>query len=856
MFKTLARCALCALVVFLATGLSAVSAQTFHFSAVLDGPQAGTTSQGTGTANVLVNSVTGEISVDGSFAGLEGSAFAAHIHLLPQSPPIFVMSFTPGSSGTFSGTGFLEDPTELQRVVDGDDAYINIHSSAFPPGEIWGFLRLENRSEVFELGDVNRDEIVNFLDITPFIAVLSSGVYQPEADINGDFVVNYLDISPFNNILSSPPQPISTAADLDQIRTSLNGNFYLTNNIDLATIPSFEPIGTDTAPFTGTLDGNGYTIKNLTINTRPEPVLDFEDPFFEEDNIGLFGVTDGATIENLNLQNVAIVGEQMVGSLIGQCRQSVVNNCSADGAVVGLRQVGGLIGFMGNADATNCVTDVEVEYCEIILGGFFLTLDQPFHANSFWFGGLVGHAHPYRFPGRAPDNTGDGSRLTTCVSHGDVYGSFISGGVVGNFHGSTGNQCFAFGNVENRFSVAGGLAGYMQREPGLNNGSPVPIQTVLMNSASFGDVTINAFGTPFGFITGAGGPGVVQPFRRPVGGFVGYVEGGLIEGELPLSVIENCFASGDVTNLEPRSVFGIAAGGFVGFTEVFTLIGNCEANGNVTSEDGASTGGFVGWGEGVIEDSEASGNVIGPSRAGAFAGQVAATSGGVGTASGPFRGQFLRCVSFGDIQSNLVAAPNLNLLGLGGFVGYSFGGVQFTNCESHGTTIANSIGGGFVGGFIGHAGNDTITECFSTGNVITAFGAAGGFIGRQRLHDGLVVADCYSTGDLEYTGSGTPQLIGGFIGRSDESATIENCYSAGNVDASGSSVGGFEGSGTNIQFSGCYWDTTTAGQPTGGQPSGVNGRTTAQMQQQATFVGWDFVNIWDIVENASYPFFR
>ena len=64
------------------------------------------------------------------------------------------------------------------------------------------------------------------------------------------------------------------------------------------------------------------------------------------------------------------------------------------------------------------------------------------------------------------------------------------------------------------------------------------------------------------------------------------------------------------------------------------------------------------------------------------------------------------------------------------------------------------------------------------------------------------------------------------------------------------------GSRLNITFVDIYWDATTGGQPTGNQPFGVNPRTTAQMQQQATFVGWDFTNIWDIVENASYPFFR
>ncbi len=53
------------------------------------------------------------------------------------------------------------------------------------------------------LGDVNRDEVVDFLDISPFIAVLSAGELQEEADIDRNGFVDFLDISPFIAILSA-----------------------------------------------------------------------------------------------------------------------------------------------------------------------------------------------------------------------------------------------------------------------------------------------------------------------------------------------------------------------------------------------------------------------------------------------------------------------------------------------------------------------------------------------------------------------------------------------------------------------------------------------------------------------------
>ena len=54
----------------------------------------------------------------------------------------------------------------------------------------------------FLLGDVNRDGVVNFLDISPFIALLTNGTFQAEADCDENGAVNFLDIAPFIGILS------------------------------------------------------------------------------------------------------------------------------------------------------------------------------------------------------------------------------------------------------------------------------------------------------------------------------------------------------------------------------------------------------------------------------------------------------------------------------------------------------------------------------------------------------------------------------------------------------------------------------------------------------------------------------
>src|SRR5207248_9541829 len=55
---------------------------------------------------------------------------------------------------------------------------------------------------------------------------------------------------------------LNTAADLDNIRNKLSGNYCLADDIDLGSISSFVPIGQNTHRFTGTLDGRGHVIRN------------------------------------------------------------------------------------------------------------------------------------------------------------------------------------------------------------------------------------------------------------------------------------------------------------------------------------------------------------------------------------------------------------------------------------------------------------------------------------------------------------------------------------------------------------------------------------------------------------------
>ena len=52
------------------------------------------------------------------------------------------------------------------------------------------------------LGDVNCDGVVNLLDVSPFVDLISTDSYELKADINQDGVVNLLDVAPFIDLLS------------------------------------------------------------------------------------------------------------------------------------------------------------------------------------------------------------------------------------------------------------------------------------------------------------------------------------------------------------------------------------------------------------------------------------------------------------------------------------------------------------------------------------------------------------------------------------------------------------------------------------------------------------------------------
>jgi hypothetical protein len=177
----------------------------------------------------------------------------------------------------------------------------------------------------------------------------------------------------------------------------------------------FAPIGTSAAPFTGTLEGLGHTITNLTID-RPT--------MSEVGLIGKSGTT--AVIRDVGLLGGSVSGAGYVGALVGQSG-GVVSNSYATGSVAGTSAVVG--GLVGQTSGT-----VSESYASGSVTG-----------TGNGVGGLVGQ------------NNGS---ISDSYATGNTVGSNVEvGGLVGQNYLGTVSDSYATGNVKGVNDV-GGLIGY------------------------------------------------------------------------------------------------------------------------------------------------------------------------------------------------------------------------------------------------------------------------------------------------------------------------------------------------------------------------------------------------------------
>ena len=181
------------------------------------------------------------------------------------------------------------------------------------------------------------------------------------------------------------PVGISDREGLLRISENPGGSYVLTADIDLSDEP-WTPI-----PFSGTLDGAGHTIGNLTVT---EPGADTATTYdgnrkqYETVFGGLFSVANGAEIRNLTLLNAEIdlttdrhcflgaIAGYAKGTTVSDCKISMRGSLTLSSVNAG---VGGVIGFAEDCEVRACSVEAELLFidtnpsvlCEEFLGGVF-----------------------------------------------------------------------------------------------------------------------------------------------------------------------------------------------------------------------------------------------------------------------------------------------------------------------------------------------------------------------------------------------------------------------------------------------------------------------------------------------------
>ena len=268
---------------------------------------------------------------------------------------------------------------------------------------------------------------------------------------------------------------IGTADELVWFAKQVNGGStaisgVLTAEIDLNGF-DWTPIGSSAKKFSGSFDGAGHTIKNLTIDYQTAKSG-------ERLYLGLFGYAEGTKDNRAAIKNLTVQGSVNAGSEFSVYSGNVAGvvacgsyvdvsgvisrvNVTVDAKVGSACGVGGLAGVLINSTATNCGNEGNVSGVKN-LGG----LCYEFYAGT----------------------------MTGCYNTGAVSGSgTYVGGVMGYAKQATIRDVYNTGAVSTAKNLVGGLAGVMENSS-------------ITNGYSTGKITVSeSGGNAVGAVVGTAG---------------------------------------------------------------------------------------------------------------------------------------------------------------------------------------------------------------------------------------------------------------------------------------------------------------------------------------------------------------
>jgi hypothetical protein len=246
------------------------------------------------------------------------------------------------------------------------------------------------------------------------------------------------------------PYQIATAAHWGELMFTpedWDKHFILLNDIDLIG-KNLTPVGnTTTMWFSGVFDGNGYVIRNATINL----------PGYEY--VALFGYLHfPGKIRNLGVANLAVTGASRVGGLLAFNIGGEVTACYTSGSVIGSQSdVGGLVALNAFGTIQSCYSSAAVQTrvvsgCGSIggLSGYNVGLIRSCYAT----GSVTGHGTV----GGLVGFNDKGGKIAGCHASGLVTSDYDTGGLVGQNKGTVVTS-YATGSVSGKWH-AGGFVGW------------------------------------------------------------------------------------------------------------------------------------------------------------------------------------------------------------------------------------------------------------------------------------------------------------------------------------------------------------------------------------------------------------
>ena len=369
------------------------------------------------------------------------------------------------------------------------------------------------------------------------------------------------------------PYLIRTPAQLQAMEGDLSAHYQLASNISLSQT-TWRPIGDADHPFTGSLEGNGYSITGLNLSysgTSAEPV-----------RAGLFDLLQGS-VKHLSLSGsitADLSGTAIqAGLLAAELQDAAVSDCTFAGEMI-LTTSGSessvyaalLAGTMNNSTVSNCTTDGSLQVESTAAG-------------------------------RAAGITGSalGCTISSCTNQGDVSvlasGTTTSAqadaaGIVADLRGDTQvNDCHNYGSITSYGSAmanGGGIVGILGDSAsdgsvtGCANAGAIDVYVGGQNYAAYGG---GIAGQNRGDITDCHNTGSVHVSdwsRASLGG-------GVVGGNLESATISGCSNTGDVVvegNLSDSSFSmdyaGTSyAGGLAGLHDGSSKIEGCWNSGSV-----------------------------------------------------------------------------------------------------------------------------------------------------------------------------------------------------------------------------------------------------------------------------------